>query len=67
MPERAVRGLRRAAAVAVVFLVLEGIALVALAFDVRAVAVGIFACAGLALAAFYGAYEGFDAILRRPR
>ena len=45
----------------------EALALVALVFDPRAVVLGTLACAALAMGSFYGAFEGFDEALRRPR
>jgi len=43
------------------------VAIVGLAFDGRAVILGTLACAGLACSTLYGAYEGFDEVLRRPK
>lgn len=61
---RAVRAARLGAGLALAF---ESVAIVALALDVRAVVVGTLACAALAACSLYGAYEGFDEALRRPK
>lgn len=66
-PERRARAVRVARAAASVALTLEGLALALLYFDARAVVLGTLACAALALCCFYGAYEGFDEALRRPK
>ena len=44
----------------------ELLAIVALFFDVRALAIAILACAFLAIATGYLVYEGLHAALRRP-
>ncbi len=66
-PERRARALAIARTLAGCALGVETLALVALFFDVRAVVFGTLACAALALCCFYGAFEGFDEALRRPK
>jgi hypothetical protein len=66
-PERRARALRAARTFALCALAVETLAILALFFDVRAVVLGTLACAGLALGCFYGAFEGFDEALRRPK
>jgi hypothetical protein len=46
---------------------LEALAIALLFIDERAVVLGTLACAALAMSAFYGAFEGFDEALRRPK
>ncbi len=66
-PERRARALRAARNFACGAFAVEIGAIVALPFDLRAVVLGTLACAALAFVSFYGAYEGFDEALRRPK
>jgi hypothetical protein len=66
-PERRARALRAARTFALCALAFETLAIFGLLFDRRAVVLGTLACAALALFCFYGAYEGFDDALRRPK
>ncbi len=65
--ERRARALRAARTFAICALALETLAILGLLFDRRAVVLGTLACAALALCCFYGAFEGFDEALRRPK
>ena len=66
-PERRARALRAARTFALGALAFESLAILGLFFDLRAVVLGTLACAALALCCFYGAFEGFDEALRRPK
>lgn len=66
-PQQRARALRAARTVATGALAAEFVAICALFFDARAVVLGTLATAVVACSTFYGAYEGFDEALRRPK
>jgi hypothetical protein len=67
MQERRIRAVRAARTFARGAFAVEMLAILGLVFDARAVVLGTLACAVLASCSFYGAYEGFDEALRRPK